>query len=119
MLIAPDKPETTTRYGILTLGDGNEYRIARGGFGRRGAKLEELYDSLRDVTSTADVRRIVRQAFHVVMEPFYDDGRIITLLDNDQIGVEHSVQMWRIVEGDDIEVKKNSSELSSGLSSGV
>jgi hypothetical protein len=118
--ILPDKVSVLTNYGKITARDGNDYRVARGGFRGKGARLKLIEDLVREAPTPEEIDSLICEAFHLAMEPFYNSERIDLLLSESIIGNEQAWELWTIVGSDDLrELKKNSVDMNSTPSAGA
>lgn len=115
--IDADKNYETTRFSYISAGDGNEYRVARGGFGPRGESMEVAMETFSDCGKNNDRKgcyAAVRSLFLLAMEPFYNKERIEKLLDEEQFGWPEYHALVGIVRGDDlVDLQKKSSSVES------
>lgn len=103
--IDPDKENSSIRYGWITAGDGNEYRVARGGFGPRGKKMFDLVSEVSEHVKNNESNLCFEKIpvlFMTAMDPFYSQERISALIDDDHFGWAEYGVLVSIIYGDDL-----------------
>jgi len=112
--INPEKQANSIRFGWLLAGDGNEYQIARAGFGPRGLKMATLMEEISNLVkqgggNAANTFEKINELFTLALSPFYNESTIQNLIENDQFGWNEYAQMLNIILGDDLAGEKKSS----------
>ncbi len=118
--VTPDKETLCRRYQLVTLGDGNEYRVARAGAGKRSDDMRKAFGVICDSAAEECARsEAIVQLCSLSLGVFYADDRIAVLFDECLIGIDH---VGAIVDAvflpDEADEKKTSVELNSPKQTG-
>lgn len=116
--ISPDKSQAVVRYGLMELGDGRAYCVARAGFGPRGVAMLEVVDRFRAETAFARSAAFAVELFRLALAPFYSDAIVDALIESEAFGVEHMPRLLDVVLGNDIDMSQ-SAGVATGSSTGT
>lgn len=115
VLIAPDIAGAPRCAGSITLADGNEYAVARAGFGARGLLVQEAVKAVAEATPEARGAAAV-QLLHAALGASYSEARIKALVDDGAYLLTHVGDLLDVVLGVDV-AKKNASSVTTSTQS--
>lgn len=97
------QPDITTnaRFGYVTMGDGQRYRVARFSYGPRGVEIDTARAEWKAADNTAAQVAAVQKMFTVCLSPFYGVDRILSLFNGDMVGHDSLDELLLVLSNED------------------